>query len=177
MLWDVQMYGTGISKTLWDPTAVDGLGNVTMKRVDPFCFYPDPDAHSLDDANYMFEVQRISIAELDRRFPGAAGQLVGGDGTESLPDDSPSQLGDRGQGRVGSSLSVGPARIPPATTRIRAGRSPPRSRRRSVRPPITSSCTTRGSARRRTPGCPSWSWPPIRRRPASFSTRTRSGTR
>lgn len=101
MLWDVQMYGTGISKTLWDPTAVDGLGNVTMKRVDPFCFYPDPDAHSLDDANYMFEVQRISIAELDRRFPGAAGQLVGGDGTESLPDDSPSQLGDRGQGSGG----------------------------------------------------------------------------
>ena len=95
MLWDVQIYGTGISKTLWDPTIVNGLGNVTMTRVDPFCFYPDPDAHSLDDANYVFEVQRIAISELDRRFPGAAAKLAGGDGSELLPDTPPGQNDER----------------------------------------------------------------------------------
>jgi hypothetical protein len=101
MLWDVQIYGTGISKTLWDPTAVNGLGNVTMTRVDPFCFYPDPDARDLESANYVFEVQRLTVAELDRRFPGAAARLHGGDGNESLPDEAPNQLGDRGLGSGG----------------------------------------------------------------------------
>ena len=92
MLWDVQIYGTAISKTLWDPTAVNGLGDVTMTRVDPFCFYPDPDARDISSMNYCFEVQRLSVAELDRRFPGAGAIIAAGDGGEQYPDEPPSQL-------------------------------------------------------------------------------------
>lgn len=103
LLWDLQIYGTGITKTLWDPTAVQGLGNATMTRVDPFCFYPDPDAHDLNDANYMFEVQRLSMAELERRFPGAAAKLTSGDGHELLPDTPP----DATQARTGGLESLG----------------------------------------------------------------------
>ncbi len=103
LLWDLQIYGTGITKTLWDPTAVQGLGNATMTRVDPFCFYPDPDAHDLNDANYMFEVQRLSMAELERRFPGAASKLTSGDGHELLPDTPP----DATQARTGGLESLG----------------------------------------------------------------------
>lgn len=99
LLWDGQIYGTGISSTLWDPTAAGGQGDGVMLRVDPFTFYPDPDAHNLDQCNYMFEVQRITLGELDRRFPGSADKLqsdLGAVGQEKQPDPSPSQLDDNG---------------------------------------------------------------------------------
>lgn len=99
ILWDGDIYGTGISSTLWDPTAAGGQGDGVMLRVDPFTFYPDPDAHNLDECNYMFEVQRITIGELDRRFPGSAQKLqadMGAAGQEKRPDAPPSQLDDQG---------------------------------------------------------------------------------
>lgn len=71
-LWDEYLYGTMILKALWDPTLDGALGNPTMRRVDPYAFYPDPQATSLEDGNYYFEVRNISLQELDRRFPGAA---------------------------------------------------------------------------------------------------------
>lgn len=71
MLWDEFLYGTGFLKTLWDPTLNDGLGDPSMRRVDPYCLFPDPQATSTIDMNYMFEVKTISLQELDRRFPGS----------------------------------------------------------------------------------------------------------
>lgn len=78
VLWDAQIYGTGFLKAIWDPTLADGLGDARTVRVDPFCMFPDPAAHSFDDANYIIEARRMSIQELDRRFPGSAKKLIDG---------------------------------------------------------------------------------------------------
>lgn len=77
LLWDAQIYGTGFLKTIWDPALGDGLGDPRIVRVDPFAMFPDPAAHSFDDANYIIEARRMSIQELDRRFPGTAKRLLG----------------------------------------------------------------------------------------------------
>jgi len=85
VIWDAMAYGTGFAKTYWDPAAADGFGDARFVRTDPFAIYPDPKCHSFDDANYILEVQRMSIQELDRRFPGTAKKLRALSGMKDEP--------------------------------------------------------------------------------------------
>ncbi len=80
MLWDGLIYGTGILKTVWDCTVEETLGDAKTVRVDPFAFYPDPQATSLETCNYLIEATTMSLQELDRRYPGAADAII--DATE-----------------------------------------------------------------------------------------------
>jgi hypothetical protein len=79
ILWDAMIFGTGFLKAVWDPADDDGLGNPTLNRVDPWAVYPDPNATSLDDAEYVIEARRVSWDELERRFPGTRSDLEGDD--------------------------------------------------------------------------------------------------
>lgn len=69
VLWDGEQYGIGYAKSCWEPTLDNGMGNVILRRVDPYAIYLDPDAHSWRDVNYLFEVRTMSRDELRRRFP------------------------------------------------------------------------------------------------------------
>lgn len=72
---DAYRYGTGILKTTWDQALDGGLGNARLDRLNPYCFYPDPNATNEHDGSYYIEVRNMSLQELDRRFPGAATKL------------------------------------------------------------------------------------------------------
>lgn len=74
-LWDAFMYGVGIFKSVWDNSLCEGKGDVNLRRVDPWAFYPDPNATSLADCEYMCEVRRMSLSEIERRWPGSATYL------------------------------------------------------------------------------------------------------
>ena len=93
-VWDKNVYGTGILKAAWDSHLEDGEGDARLTRVDPFWFYPDPDATSIDDARYFFETYELSDDALDERFPGALDRLGSG-GTEEI-DRAPTALEERG---------------------------------------------------------------------------------
>lgn len=93
--WDKYVFGTGITKTTWDMTLAGGLGDSTTRRVSPFAFYPDPQASCLDDANYFVEVRRMSVQELDRRYPGTA-KLFAQGGYDHDVDKQPTQLDSGG---------------------------------------------------------------------------------
>lgn len=95
ILWDGKVYGTGISKIVWDSGLAEGLGDVKLRRVDPFWFYPDPSATDMKDGRFFIEVYELSGDELDSRFPGAC-ELVGGSTGEDF-DRSPNLL-DSGVG-------------------------------------------------------------------------------
>lgn len=69
VLWDSPIYGAGIMKAGWDSGLDGGLGNVCMSRIDPWTFYPDPNASSFDDCQYLVEVHKWSLDEIERRFP------------------------------------------------------------------------------------------------------------
>ena len=75
VLFDAFIYGTGFFKTIWEPALADGMGDAHATRLDPFAMYPDPQAHNMYDGNYYIEVRRMSLQELDRRFPGTAKRL------------------------------------------------------------------------------------------------------
>jgi len=57
-----------------------------MTRVDPFRFYPDPQASSMDDANYFIEARSMSLQELERRWPGSVSKLNGEYEDEALDE-------------------------------------------------------------------------------------------
>lgn len=70
VLWDGLIYGAGFFKSIWDQSLGGGIGNAKPIRVDPWALYFDPTATSLKDCNYIVEVRRMSIDEIERRFPG-----------------------------------------------------------------------------------------------------------
>jgi hypothetical protein len=76
VLWDAAQFGAGIFKACWDSGLDYGLGNITMKRIDAWTFYPDPNATSLDDCSYMFEVRKMTVEDIERRFPTADVQAI-----------------------------------------------------------------------------------------------------
>jgi hypothetical protein len=96
-IWDSALFGAGILKAVWDSGIDSGLGNAAMKRVDVWKFYPDPNATSLEDCDYMFEVRRMSYAEIERKFPSTSKTLIeealahgdGADPSMTRPDYAP----------------------------------------------------------------------------------------
>lgn len=76
VLWDSAICGAGILKAVWDSGLDGGLGNVAMQRRDPWSIYPDADATSMDDLSYLFEVKRMSLDEIQRKFPDTSRQMI-----------------------------------------------------------------------------------------------------
>lgn len=99
-LWDALMYGTGIYKNVWDASLAGGYGNAIIRRTDPWAFYIDPNASSFDDAEYCVEVRRISLEEIQRRFPETWDKLGVSGGDESGFDERPTLFNDWGGRRV-----------------------------------------------------------------------------
>lgn len=93
MLWDAGVYGIGVLKCVWDQTLNGGLGNAIMRRVDPFTFYPDPDAKNERDGNYYTEVSTLAAQEVERRWPGALAK-IGSSGFQEDSDKAPTQLSE-----------------------------------------------------------------------------------
>ena len=98
LIWDALIYGAGFVKSTWDNSLDDGMGNIALKRCDPWSIYIDPKARSLDDAEYIIEARRMSLDEIERRFPGNREALSGRSGptTGTELDEKPDLGQDRG---------------------------------------------------------------------------------
>lgn len=110
VIWDSQIYGTGIAKVGWDSTAHKGLGDVITRRIDPYTFYPDPQANTMREANYFIEARTYTIQELDRRWPGAA--IAFRNGFEQDIDSAPNQIGNREDMPMANPGAISPATVP-----------------------------------------------------------------
>ncbi len=108
-LWDAAMYGAGFLKSVWDAGLCNGLGNVALKSVSPWCLYVDPFAMSLDDADYVIEVHTMSPGEIERRFPEvsraaiADAVLTGDSDNDHVP---PTQATGGGRSNKGNYLGL-----------------------------------------------------------------------
>jgi hypothetical protein len=112
-IWDAYLYGTGILKAVWDARRCGGLGNPILQRVDPFTFYPDPEARSDKDAAFFIEAKTLSYEEVEGRWPGSLKKLGVGGLVVDVEDQSPTQLD---ASSVGSRLKTQPsAAISPNT--------------------------------------------------------------
>jgi hypothetical protein len=75
-MWDAALYGAGLMKAVWDQSLEKGLGDADLVHVDPWNFYPDPQATNEKDGNYYIEVRLMSWDEVERRFPDTADELL-----------------------------------------------------------------------------------------------------
>lgn len=89
-IWDSFSYGTGLLKTGWDMSLDGGLGNTPLMRVDPYTFYPDPQATNENDGNYYIEAHNMSVQEVDRRWQ--AGRLFPDGNLLEEIDERPTRL-------------------------------------------------------------------------------------
>lgn len=90
-VWDSFQTGAGFFKNVWDQSLAGNLGNAKLIRVDPWAFYVDPNATSLEDAEFMVEVRRMSLDEIERRWPNSSPSLemqtgLYAGGVDSKPD-------------------------------------------------------------------------------------------
>ena len=70
--WDAFTWGIGIYKSTWDQGIDFGIGNISLSRIHPWSIYVDPKATTFDDADYIIEARRMSLDEVERRYPGHA---------------------------------------------------------------------------------------------------------
>lgn len=94
VLWDAATYGIGLFKNIWDQERADGYGNAMLIRIDPWSFYIDPQATSLDDMQYCVEARRMSLDEIERRYPGSRLVLEVSGGVDMGIDERPQMLAD-----------------------------------------------------------------------------------
>lgn len=89
ILWDAFLYGAGFLKTCWDNAIDNGYGNATLRRVNPWNFYSDPNATCMEDSEYFIEVHRWSYEEICRRYPDAESKLADSTGGMETFDEAP----------------------------------------------------------------------------------------
>jgi hypothetical protein len=105
---DAAQFSVGIFKTCWNPRLADGLGDVDVRRIDPYTFYPDPVVYEGSPANYYVEASNVSLQELDAQFPGAAERFAV-DGYTELIDKRPSLRTGMGQMPRANAGAISPA--------------------------------------------------------------------
>lgn len=67
---DGLIYGIGIGKVAWDQSADEGLGNVSITRISPTNFFPEPSATTVKNANYIFVQRSLSKFDLIDQYKG-----------------------------------------------------------------------------------------------------------
>jgi hypothetical protein len=81
---DVQLYkiksGTGVYGVFWDPTKLNGLGDITVEKIDLLNLYWEPGVMDIQDSRNLFFVQLEDNDALVEKYPQLAGKL----GTSTL---------------------------------------------------------------------------------------------
>lgn len=112
--WDGLVYGAGFAKTSWEHNLAGGMGDAMARHVSPYRVYPDPRATSLDDALYIIEARRMTLQELDERYPGAAAAFSHTGGLNVDIDEPPTLFDILGNGRS-RGPALNPGALSPAT--------------------------------------------------------------
>lgn len=71
---DMCIYGTAIFEVEWNEQMSDGLGDYTFKTLDPFYFFPDPNARNINDESCKYIITAIptEVGELKLKYPDKA---------------------------------------------------------------------------------------------------------
>lgn len=76
---DVQMYklktGTGVYGVFWDPTELNGLGDITIRKVDLLNLFWEPGVHNIQDSPNLFFVQLVDNDRLKSQYPQLENKL------------------------------------------------------------------------------------------------------
>lgn len=76
--WDDKLRsGTAIYGVFWDPGGMNGLGDISVRRVDPINLFWQPGVGDLQDSRHVFHVELQDRDTLLERYPQLQGKLMG----------------------------------------------------------------------------------------------------
>ena len=88
--WQKGKTGTGVYKVVWDPAALNGLGDIVVSQVNLLNLYWEPGVRNIQDSRYFFHTELADPELLEERYPQLAGNIKTGKGfvsTKFLYDD------------------------------------------------------------------------------------------
>lgn len=67
--WYKLKQGSGVYGVFWDKNEENGLGDISVKKIDLLRFYPEPYISNLQDSRYVFVLSLCSLDEANKRYP------------------------------------------------------------------------------------------------------------
>lgn len=81
--WYKLKTGTGVYGVFWDPGKLNGLGDISIRKVDLLNLFWEPGVDDIQKSQYLFCANLVSNAQLEQDYPQLAGNLDGG-GTATI---------------------------------------------------------------------------------------------
>ena len=67
--WTKNISGTAVYGVFWDNNKMHGMGDITIRKVSPLNLFWHPGITDIQDSPHLFHVERVEIAELERKYP------------------------------------------------------------------------------------------------------------
>lgn len=93
--WQKIKSGTGVYKVVWDTGKLNGLGDITISKVNLLNLYWEPGITDIQRSRYLFHVELMDRDLLEEQYPALEGKLTGQSflSTRFLYDDTVSTDG------------------------------------------------------------------------------------
>ena len=75
--WQKLKTGTGVYKVVWDKSKLNGLGDITVERVNLLNIYWEPGVTDIQRSRYFFHTELWDKDVLEERYPQLKGKLKG----------------------------------------------------------------------------------------------------
>ena len=88
--WKKIKAGFGITGVFWDASKLNGLGDISIREIDPLTIFWEPGVEDIQESRNVFTTQLVDNDLLREQYPQLADSLHGDDGTVSryIYDDS-----------------------------------------------------------------------------------------
>ena len=89
-MWQKLKTGTGVYKVVWDQGKLNGLGDISVERVNLLNIYWEPGVTDIQHSRYVFHTELCDKDVLEQRYPKLEGNIKGKSfmSTKFLYDDS-----------------------------------------------------------------------------------------
>lgn len=89
-MWQKLKTGTGVYKVVWDQGKLNGLGDISVERVNLLNIYWEPGVTDIQHSRYFFHAELCDKDVLEQRYPQLEGKLKGKSfiSTKFLYDDT-----------------------------------------------------------------------------------------
>ncbi len=75
--WQKETEGTALYGVFWDGRAMNGLGDVKVKKINVLNFFAEPGIDEIQDSRNVFHVKMVHKELLEQRYPELKGKLGG----------------------------------------------------------------------------------------------------
>ena len=74
-MWQKLKTGTGVYKVVWDKSKLNGLGDISIKRVNLLNIFFEPGITDIQNSRFVFETELIDNELLEGKYPQLEGKL------------------------------------------------------------------------------------------------------